>query len=113
MAMFSSAVIVYSLSPSLWVALPFLFVAGAGYLSVNARVTTQLQLGVDEGHQGRIMALWAIAFVGVRPFASLSAGAIADLVSVRLAGIVLTLPLLLVAAVLWRRLSRLTPSPQP
>jgi MFS family permease len=105
MAMFGSAVIVYSLSPSMWVALPFLFVAGVGYLSVNARVTTQLQLGVDEGHQGRIMALWAVAFVGVRPFASLSAGAIADVVSVRLAGVVLALPLIVVAALLWRRLS--------
>jgi MFS family permease len=104
MAMFGSAVIVYSLSPSLWLAVPFLFVAGVGYLRVNARVTTQLQLGVDEGHQGRIMALWAIAFVGVRPFASLSAGAIADLVSVRLAGIMLTLPLVILAGLLWRRL---------
>jgi hypothetical protein len=33
---------------------------------------------VEETQRGRIMALWGIAFIGLRPFASLVDGAIAS-----------------------------------
>ena len=42
------------------------------------------------------MALWGIAFLGVRPFASLIDGAIASAAGVRVAGVVLALPALAV-----------------
>jgi hypothetical protein len=49
------------------------------------------------------MALWSIAFLGLRPFASLLDGAIASATSVHVAGIVLTVPALLaVGLLLWR-----------
>jgi hypothetical protein len=47
------------------------------------------------------MALWSIAFLGVRPFASLVDGALAA-VNLRLAGVVIALPALVVAAVFAR-----------
>lgn len=81
-------------------ALPFLFVAGFGYLASNTSATTRLQLGVEESQRGRIMALWSIAFLGVRPLASLLDGLVADLVSVRAAGVVLAVPALAGAAFL-------------
>ena len=68
----SGGIVAFSLSPSLLVAAPFLFVAGFGYLASNARATTQLQLEVDETQRGRVMALWSVAFLGLRPFASLA-----------------------------------------
>ena len=77
----------FSLTPSLWVAFPFLLVAGFGYLASNVRATTQLQLEVDESQRGRIMALWSIAFLGLRPLASLVDGAIAGAFGVRAAGV--------------------------
>ena len=43
--------------------------------------TTHLQLGVEANQRGRIMALWSIAFLGVRPLASLLDGIVADLSS--------------------------------
>src|SRR5215210_619442 len=65
------AMVAFSLSPSLWIGFVFLFAAGFGYLASNARATTQLQLEVDETQRGRIMALWSIAFLGLRPIASI------------------------------------------
>ena len=96
----------FALSPSLWLGFVFLFVAGFGYLSSNARATTQLQLEVDETQRGRIMALWSIAFLGLRPFASLADGALASLLGVRWAGVALALPALVLAGLIGRRLRR-------
>lgn len=90
----------FSLSPWLPLGFVFLFVAGFGYLASNTSATTRLQLGVDESQRGRIMALWTIAFLGIRPLASLLDGLVADLVSVRAAGVVLALPALAGAAFL-------------
>lgn len=100
-----------SLAPSLPLAAPFLLVAGIGYLASNARATTQLQLEVDESQRGRIMALWSIAFLGLRPFASLVDGAIAGALGVRVAGIALALPALAAAVLIARRLRRRARSP--
>jgi MFS family permease len=102
-------VIAFSLSPFLALGFVFLFVAGFGYLGSNASATSFLQLGVGESQRGRIMALWSIAFLGLRPVASLVDGAIASAFGVRVAGVVLALPAL-GAVVL---LTRLPPPPRP
>ncbi len=99
-------IVAFSLSPSIWVGFVFLFAAGFGYLASNARATTQLQLEVDERQRGRIMALWSIAFLGLRPFASLLDGAIAVVAGVRVAGVVLALPALAAALLIRRRIGR-------
>ncbi len=88
----------FALSP--WLPLAFLplFIAGFGYLASNTAATTRLQLGVPESQRGRIMALWSIAFLGLRPLASLTDGALADVFGVRTAGVVLAAPVVLGAA---------------
>ena len=68
-------VVAFALTPWLWLALPILFVAGFGYLASNTHATSRLQLGVEPSERGRIMALWSVAFLGLRPFASLLDGA--------------------------------------
>ncbi len=90
----SGGVIAFSLSPWLPLAFVFLFVGGFGYLASNTSATTRLQLGVTEAQRGRIMALWGVAFLGLRPIASLADGAIAAVAGVRVAGVVLALPAL-------------------
>jgi hypothetical protein len=87
----------FSLCPWLPLGLVLLFVGGFGYLASNAAATTRLQLGVAEQQRGRIMALWSLAFLGLRPFASLLDGAIARTWSVRVAGVVLATPALAAA----------------
>ena len=89
----------FAFSPTLWIAVPFLFLAGLGYLASNARATTQIQLEVTEAQRGRMMALWSIAFLGLRPVASLVDGAVAGAVGVRAAGVVLAVPALAGAVV--------------
>ena len=93
-----SGVVAFSLAPWLPLAFVPLFVAGLGYLASNTAATTRLQLGVRETQRGRIMALWSIAFLGLRPIASLADGALAGTFGVRAAGAVLALPALAGAA---------------
>jgi hypothetical protein len=50
------------------------------------------------------MALWSVAFLGMRPFASLLDGAIAGAFGVRTAGVLLTLPALTMALLIRRRI---------
>jgi MFS family permease len=88
----------FALSPWLPLAVVPLFIAGFGYLASNTAATTRLQLGVPEAQRGRIMALWSIAFLGLRPVASLADGALADVFGVRTAGVVLAAPVVLGAA---------------
>jgi MFS family permease len=90
----------FALSPRLELGFVFLFLAGLGYLSSNTAATSRLQLEVAESQRGRIMALWSVAFLGLRPLASLVDGAIASVAGVRVAGVVLALPVFACAAVL-------------
>ena len=107
LSLLGGGVVGFALSPWLPLAFLFLFVAGFGYLASNTAATTRLQLGVAESQRGRIMALWSIAFLGLRPFASLLDGAVAAAAGVRVAGIVLALPALAAALLL---LSPLAPA---
>ena len=92
-------IVLFSLTPWFPVALILLVLAGFGYLASNTSATSRLQLEVTESQRGRIMALWGIAFLGVRPLASLVDGAIASAAGVRTAGVVLALPALAAALI--------------
>lgn len=100
LTLLGGGVALFSLTPWLPLALAILFVAGFGYLASNTGATARLQLEVEEHLRGRIMALWGVAFLGLRPVASLIDGAIADAFGVRVAGVVLALPALAAAAAL-------------
>jgi predicted MFS family arabinose efflux permease len=108
LTLLGGGLVLFSVTRWLPLGLVFVGICGAGYLASNASATTRLQLGVAESQRGRIMALWGIAFLGVRPFASLLDGAIAAVAGVRVAGVVLALPALAGAAVIlaWPRLWR-------
>ena len=72
-----------------WVALGAIAVAGSFYLSTSSDITTSLQEELDDDVRGRVMALWAIGFLGARPFAALLDGAVADALSPQLAILVM------------------------
>jgi predicted MFS family arabinose efflux permease len=88
----ASGMVAFAASPWLPLAFVFLAIAGFGYLVSNTSATARLQLSVAEHERGRIMALWSIAFLGVRPLASLVDGAIADAAGVRLAAAAMAVP---------------------
>ena len=83
-----------------WFAIALLFagVAGFGYLSSNAAATAQLQLGVAEAIRGRIMAIWSVAFLGIRPIASLIDGILADTIGAQGAAALMAIPLFVLAS---------------
>jgi MFS family permease len=87
----------FALAPWLELALPLVAVAGFGYLASNASATSRLQLEVEDAQRGRIMALWSVAFLGLRPLASIVDGAIAGSFGVRAAGVCLAVPALVLA----------------
>ena len=87
---------------ALAIAFPALAAGGFGYLAGVTRATTLLQLEVSEHERGRVMALWSVAFLGSRPIASVIDGGVAALAGPRVATMVMVIPSLVVAAMLFR-----------
>ena len=68
-------------SPAPEFAIASLVLGGMGYTFALTALTTGVQQLVDEDMRGRVMALWAVAFLGSRPPAAAANGAVADLSS--------------------------------
>ena len=92
----------FALSPNLPFAYAALAVAGFGYLMTNTIATTAIQLEVEDAQRGRLMALWSVAFLGIRPFGSLADGGLAQVAGLRAGGLLMALPVLGTAVVLLR-----------
>jgi MFS family permease len=99
LALFGATIALFSFAPTA-LALGLLFAAGVCYLSSLTAATTQLQLGVHDSQRGRVMALWSVSFLGVRPIGSLADGLIASGFGVRAAAVVMAVPAVALAAVL-------------
>jgi MFS family permease len=103
LGLLSGGIALFALTPWLPLGFVFLAIAGFGYLASNTSATTRLQLGVHESHRGRVMALWSVAFLGLRPLASLADGGLAATIGVRGAGLVLAVPALAGAVIVARQ----------
>jgi MFS family permease len=101
-----AGMLLFALAPSLAFAFPVLIVSGFGYLAANTTATTALQLQVDDSQRGRVMALWSISFLGVRPIAALGDGGVASISGLRVACALLALPSLACGIAFARRRSR-------
>jgi MFS family permease len=99
----------FSVAPATGLALAGMWLAGAGFIVAITSVTTQLQALVPEELRGRVMALWGVAFLGIRPISAALDGAIADLTSPHLAGLVMATAAL-AASVAVRTLCRPAPA---
>lgn len=75
---FSAGLVLFSLSRNLWLSSSLLFVTGFGVMVTTASINTILQTIVDEDKRGRIMSLYAMAFIGMAPIGSLFGGALAN-----------------------------------
>jgi MFS family permease len=76
-AVFGAGLISFGLSRSLWLSLPIMLVTGFGMMQGLTTSNTILQTLVDEKMRGRVMSYYTMAFVGMAPFGSLLAGALA------------------------------------
>jgi MFS family permease len=78
--LFGIGLISFSFSRFLWLSLLLLLFAGCGMMVQMASSNTLLQVLVDDDKRGRIMAFYAMAFMGMAPFGSLLAGGLAGLI---------------------------------
>jgi MFS family permease len=74
------ALVTFSLSHNYFLALTSLTLLGGAMVSITASVNTLLQTLVTDGMRGRVMSMYALAFLGLAPVGSLIVGAVADLI---------------------------------
>ena len=73
-----AALIVFSFSTSLWIALPALYFTGMGLMLTAASTNTVLQSIVPDELRGRVASLYVMSFIGVAPLGALATGWIAE-----------------------------------
>ncbi len=73
-AFFGIGLIVFGLSDVLWLSLLAMLVSGFGMMQVMAASNTVLQTIIPEERRGRVMGWFVLAFAGMMPFGSLTAG---------------------------------------
>lgn len=75
---FGAALVVFGFSRNLLLSLMSLAVAGFGMMVLMAASNTFLQTVADEDKRGRIVSLYTMSYIGIAPFGSLMAGALAQ-----------------------------------
>ncbi len=94
-------------------ALALLPLGGLAFLTTSTLITTDLQRATTEDFRGRVMSLWAVAFLGTRPIASAADGFLADLVGVRISTVLMAGLALVAAGVAWRSQEATFGRPRP
>ncbi|MBI2252014.1 MAG: MFS transporter [Armatimonadetes bacterium] len=74
---FGIGLILFSLSRFLWISLLLMLLIGLGMIMQMASSATILQTIIDDDKRGRVMSIYAMAFIGIAPFGSLLAGSLA------------------------------------
>ena len=80
LGIFGISIAAFAFSHLIWLSLILLVFAGFGVMLQIASSNTILQTIVDDDKRGRIMSLYTMAFMGMAPFGSLLAGALAGLI---------------------------------
>ncbi|HEX3980070.1 MAG TPA: MFS transporter [Acidimicrobiales bacterium] len=100
-----------ALAPDLVTAAVFIVFMGAASIGFIATANASLQLGADPAMRGRVMALYAMAFLGTTPIGAPLVGAIAQWTSPRVSLLVGAVATVLSAGILmWRHQARLVRS---
>lgn len=75
---YAASLLAFAFANSFWLALPALACVGAAMMVQMGACNTILQAVVDPDKRGRVMSLFALAFLGTVPLGSLVGGAIAS-----------------------------------
>lgn len=78
--LFALGVAVFAVSNNIALSLAALTVSGFGAMTMVASCNTILQTVLDEDKRGRVMSLFTVAFLGIGPFGSFGAGAMAGII---------------------------------
>ncbi|MCX2738656.1 MFS transporter [Pontibacter anaerobius] len=82
MSLFGLALIAFSFSEVFLLSLALMLFSGFGMIVTMASCNTLLQTLVDDDKRGRVMSLYATAFMGMAPLGSMLAGSVAEQVGV-------------------------------
>ena len=75
---FGASLVLFSLSRTLWLSIGFLVPAGFTMIVQMASSNTLVQSMVPDKLRGRVMSVYSMMFLGMAPFGSLLAGALAE-----------------------------------
>lgn len=78
--LFGAGLVIFSFSKVLWLSLLAMAVTGFGMMVQMAASNTVLQTLADDDKRGRVISLYATAFMGMMPFGSLLAGSVAGII---------------------------------
>jgi MFS family permease len=112
-AIFGTGLVCFGLSRVLWLSMAMMLVTGFGMMQGMAASNTILQTVVEERMRGRVMSYYTMAFVGMAPFGSLLAGALAHVLGAPNAVIVSGVACILGALWFWARLNRIREQMRP
>jgi MFS family permease len=76
--LFGVTIIIFAFSKNFILSMIILLFAGFGFIALIATSNTILQTITDDDKRGRVMSLFTMALMGMAPFGSLAAGAMAD-----------------------------------
>ncbi len=107
----ATGLLLFSICPYFSLSLAIMPVIGFSVMRQNASANTLIQVSIPDEYRGRIMALYSMTVVGISPFGSLAAGALAERFGARLT-VLLGGLFCLMAATLFR-LRRPRPAPEP
>ncbi|MEF9426240.1 MAG: MFS transporter [Candidatus Mariimomonas ferrooxydans] len=101
---FSSALLVFSLSTVIWLSYLMLFLIGWGAISQIATANSLLQLAVPDRLRGRVMSSFTMVFLGMASLGNFVMGSLAHYVGIQTAlGIGAKLCLLGIIWLLWKK----------
>jgi MFS family permease len=106
-AVFGIGLISFGLSTNLWLSLPMMLITGFGMMQGLTASNTILQTLVDEEMRGRVMSYYTMAFVGMAPFGSLVAGAMAHAIGAPQTVIISGIACILGSLWFWSRMTEI------
>lgn len=89
LAALAACMIAFILSPWVWVCFSAAFGAGAMCLVANSATRAVLATRAGPAHEASVMAVWAIAWAGSKPLASLSDGVLAGGIALKWHGVII------------------------
>jgi MFS family permease len=112
-AAFGVGLICFGLSSTLWLSLLIMLITGFGMMQGLTASNTILQTLVDEKMRGRVMSYYTMAFMGMAPFGSLMAGAMAHTIGAQRTVIVNGAACILGALWFWTQLKTIRAQMRP
>jgi MFS family permease len=100
LAALAVCMMVFVLSPWVWGCFLAAFGAGMMCLIANSATRTELAKRAGPAHEASVMAVWAIAWAGSKPLASLSDGLLGREIGIKWTGVLLATPALVPVLVL-------------